>query len=343
MLNRSAIIPIFLPYAGCGEKCIYCNQELLTERSTTMNPTQVTQFIERTIPTINRTEYPDVEVAFYGGTFTDLPPQDQEAYLRGIHPFIETHLASRIRISTRPDTIDRSLLVFLKNYHVGYIEIGVQSFDNEVLIHSKRGYTAEEALQACDLVQRNDFHLGIHLMLGLPGDTPDKSIESARTAARLQPDLVRLHPTLVLKDTELARMYQRREFSTWSLDKMIDTLCTIVMLLEKKHISIGRIGLQMTSAMREQGAIVAGEAFRHLRDRCMSRIFRDKMINALDTQKGNVTLSVHPKELAFAIGYKKENLLFLCEKYPELRVRITVDHSLPEGSVICSREQNDEV
>ena len=108
-------------------------------------------------------------------------------------------------VHRRPDYINSAILDNLKAHQVDIIELGVQSFDEAVLKASKRGHKISDIYYACNLIKTYGFSLGIQLMIGLPNDSKEKSIESARLAAQIQPDIARLYPTLVLPDTELQR------------------------------------------------------------------------------------------------------------------------------------------
>ena len=261
MKKRPAIISVFLPYAGCKKHCIYCNQSLLSEQEESMTPDQVYEFVKKIACSIDRKKFDKVDVAFYGGTFTDLPLSKQEKYLSKMKPFIESGEINALRLSTRPDSIDEKIVNRLINSGVRFVELGVQSFDDQVLQKSLRGYNGKQAIKACKIVEKSGLKLGIHLMVGLLGDTKEKSVESAVKAAKLNPDLVRIHPILILKDTKLAKMYKNGEYSIWSREMMIETICKMMSVFKKKNIHIGRVGLQITDAMQKPGAIIAGKEF----------------------------------------------------------------------------------
>ena len=84
----------------------------------------------------------NVEVAFYGGSVTAIPLEEQSEFLKVAHSYKEKGFVKYIRLSTRPDAIDDKILENLKNYGVDIIELGVQSLDPEVLILSNRGHNA---------------------------------------------------------------------------------------------------------------------------------------------------------------------------------------------------------
>jgi len=195
------------------------------------------------------------ELAFYGGTFTGLPEEKQREYLKWAQKWISEGVVESIRISTRPDEIDEEKLLFLKDYHVKIVEIGVQSFFDDVLEASKRGYSAEDALKACHLIKRMGFILGIHLMIGLPKDDRIKDIISALKCIEAGADLVRIHPTLVFKGAELFRMMKEGLYTPLSLEEAVDIASDMVIILEGNEVKVIRLGYYVP---QEQAQTVIG-------------------------------------------------------------------------------------
>ena len=94
-------------------------------------------------------------------------------------------------MSTRPDCISDSILERLKKYDASIIELGVQSMDAKVLIDSVRGHDIESVIKSAKLIKEHDIKLGLQMMVGLPSDTEEKCIETARKFISLNPDCVR--------------------------------------------------------------------------------------------------------------------------------------------------------
>src|SRR5690606_3404787 len=117
-----------------------------------------------------------VEVAFYGGSFTGIPMDIQRELLKVPLEYKNKGLINAIRLSTRPDYIDNDILDMLEAYKVDTIELGVQSLNNDVLINSGRGHNSEQVYMASKLIKEHNFNLGLQMMVGLPGDSREKSI-----------------------------------------------------------------------------------------------------------------------------------------------------------------------
>ena len=108
-----------------------------------------------------------VEVAFFGGSFTGIDENIQNSLLEVVQPYIKEGKVNSIRISTRPDYINKDILKRLKHYKVKTIELGVQSTNNYILAKSKRGHTFEDVKIASKLIRKHGFILGHQMMVGL--------------------------------------------------------------------------------------------------------------------------------------------------------------------------------
>ena len=143
----TTIIPIFLPYSGCRERCTFCNQKVMEEEFP--SPSSARALIEAALSHIpSQKKNRKRQIAFYGGSFTAMNFQDQRQYLEGVQPFRSSGQVDSLRISTRPDALSEVSLDLLKRYGVETVEIGAQSMINEVLILANRGHRAEDTISA---------------------------------------------------------------------------------------------------------------------------------------------------------------------------------------------------
>ena len=125
-----------------------------------------------------------VEVAFFGGSFTAIDVNKQIELLEAVQEYISNKKVNSIRISTRPDCIDKEILKRMKKYHVKTIELGVQSTNNYILNRCKRGHTGEDVKKASKLIRMHGFVLGHQMMIGLPESTKQDEINIAKDFAR---------------------------------------------------------------------------------------------------------------------------------------------------------------
>ena len=335
-MKTHAIIPIFIPHLGCPNDCVFCNQRKITARTCAPSADSVRATIEEWLSTLEvkrrSGDLECLEVAFYGGSFTGLDIEEQSMYLAVAKEFLEAGRIDGVHLSTRPDYIDEVILDNLKAYGVKTIEIGVQSFDDEVLRKSNRGHDAAAVYKAAELIKSYGFNLGIQLMIGLPGDSLESCIYSAKEAARLQPSLARLYPTIVLDDTKLLEMYESGEYQALSREEAILRTKEMYKILDAAGIYIMRVGLKSTDIIGDGGAINGGTYHPAFRQLVESAIARDKIEPQLDEiTEGRVDISSSPAWFSNLIGNGGENKKRWADKYPALNIKYCVDESLEDG------------
>ncbi|MDR0339257.1 MAG: radical SAM protein [Desulfovibrio sp.] len=240
--SRRRIYPLFLPFAGCRKRCLFCAQEIQTGR-TVMDVAEALRLAGADLKKKKEHGAPPPEVAFFGGTFTALAPEDFQASLAAALRWREQGLASSLRCSTRPDALTPALIADLASAGFTQVELGVQSFQDEALARSERGYDARTALEACRMVQDSGLGLGIQLMPGMPGLDAPGAARDVALAREIAPLCVRLYPCLVLEDTALARLWRAGKYTPWTLEATVNFLARSCLKLEKAGIAVIRMGL----------------------------------------------------------------------------------------------------
>lgn len=338
--NRSmkthAIIPIFIPHAGCPHDCVFCSQKAITARSAAPAVEDAEALILRNLASIEANpNIKEKEIAFYGGSFTGIPEREQNAYLKLALKYKKRGRIGKIHLSTRPDYINEKILKNLKEHSVDIIELGVQSFDETVLRKSARGHSAEAVYKGAELIKKYGFTLGIQLMTGLPGDSHASCIYSAEETVKLSPELARIYPTVVIEGTALADMYRSGAYTPPTRKQTLHTVKEMYKILVSAGINVIRIGLKSTDIIKsEDGAVVAGEyhpAFRQLVD---SEIARESMLEQLASHgisagsKGRAEFVSSPVSMSNMIGTNKTNKLYFAEHFPALSIKYSSDKSL---------------
>ena len=346
-MKKHAIIPIFIPHRGCPHDCVFCNQRKITARTEYVMPSDARKIIDTWLTTLRpegsegASQGNTVEAAFYGGSFTGLEIEEQSSFLEVTYEYKKKGLIDKVHLSTRPDYIDREILDNLRRYSVDTIELGVQSFDDEVLRLSNRGHSSEDVYRAVSLIKEYGFELGIQLMIGLPGDSIETCIMSARKTAELAPSLARLYPTIVLDDTELYEMYARGEYEPLSREEAVYRTKEMYKILDDAGITIMRVGLKSTDIIGEGGAINGGTyhpAFRQLVEGEIAKERIEPLLeeivskNVISGDKPcTVTVSANSLWFSNMTGHKACNRIYFREKYPMLDIRYRTDNSLPDG------------
>ena len=327
------IIPIFLPHLGCRERCLFCNQK--TTAKEVPFPKTVREFIEISLHHLSfHSLKSEKQVAFYGGSFTAMSRAVQACYLNEVQTFISADRINSIRISTRPDALNEETLTMLKAYGVKTVEVGVQSMVDEVLLLSKRGHTAENSSTAILRLKHSGFEVGVHLMIGLPGDTCDKFLQSLDQIIGLKPDFVRIHPTLVLRGASLEELWRSGKYSPLTLDEAMEWLKKGMLKLERASIPVARIGLQPTQELEEN--LLAGPFHPALHQLVDSAIFYDMAETLLQKHLdgSKPVFLCNPKDLSNLRGQKNGNIFRLKEHFNLSDIFVFGMEEVTRGSLV---------
>ncbi len=246
---RHKIVPIFIPFAGCVQRCIFCAQDIQSGKNIFFTNEDIQTYLEQTKQElINRKKKhkPPVELAFYGGTFTALPHEHFNQCINFTKEMTQQGLCTGARCSTRPDAIVGSheqRLVHMRKAGFKCIELGVQSFDNTALYLSKRHYDKHCVLEAAVHIKAQGFTLGVQLMPGMPGVTEEIFAQDVQQSLSINANFLRFYPCQVIEGTELALLWKQGKYAVWSLEKCIEALSEAWLLAHKAHIPVIRMGL----------------------------------------------------------------------------------------------------
>ncbi|HBF3430730.1 TPA: radical SAM protein [Clostridioides difficile] len=312
---KKRIIPIFVPHKGCPHDCIFCNQKKITGVSTDVTSEDARNIIEECLETIDKDA--DVEIAFFGGSFTAIDIDIQKSLLSVSKEYVEKGLVKDIRMSTRPDCIDEDILSMLKEYKTSIIELGVQSLDEKVLLDSIRGHQSEIVYKSSKMIKNSGIKLGLQMMIGLPADTEEKCIFTAKKFVELKPDCVRVYPTLVVKDTGLEKLMEQNKYNPFTLEESVNIVKKVLVLFYVNNINVIRVGLQATDDIQIGKAVLAGPyhpAFRELVEADMIKDYLEFVILQNKNIKQMLVKS-NKKNISKIIGNKKTNVKYMEEKF----------------------------
>ena len=320
-MKKQYVIPIFVPHLGCPNDCIFCNQKSISGQKKNMTRQEAKNIIETHLKSINK-ENSLVEIAFFGGSFTAIEEKQQEELLGLAYEYIKNKKVDSIRVSTRPDYINKTILKRLKKYKVKTIELGVQSANNYILNRCKRGHTFEDVKKASKQIKWYGFNLGHQMMVGLPDSSEKDDIQTAKDLIKLKPKMVRIYPVLVIKGTELEREYQNKEFIPLTVSQAVERSKEILKLFAKKKIQVIRIGLQNTETIADptskESEVVAGPYHPAFGQLVEDSIWYDKIVKEIKKINANVVrveIQTNTKNINNVVGHKKENLEKLKDTY----------------------------
>lgn len=250
------IIPIFIPHYGCTHACVFCNQQKITGQAMPVSAEEVAGIIDEHLARITQSRH--IEVAFYGGSFTALEKKVQQELLTPAYEALRRGKIHAIRLSTRPDCITDEIVESLIALGVSTIELGVQSLDDKVLEASARGHSSADVTKAVAVIKKRKIACGIQVMPGLPGEDWVSLIATAKGIIQLQPDFVRVYPTLVIAHTQLAAMHNNGSYQALSMEDGVSRAAYLKMLFARHHIPVIRTGLQATEDLGKREIVLAG-------------------------------------------------------------------------------------
>ena len=333
--KRHRTIPVFMPEMACPFRCIYCNQRVITGQNIFLTDDEILKTIEERLATIG--EDCETELGFFGGTFTGMPLEEQERMLKIVEPYLSNEKIKSIRLSTRPDYINKDVVELLRKYGVGTVELGVQSLDDEVLRKTCRGYDSRCVYDAVDMLQRNAIEVGMQMMIGLPGDSDEKSINTARKIIECGATNTRIYPTLVVKNTILAKMYERGEYLPLTLDEAVGITKQIMPMFEEAGVKVLRVGLHPTEGFINGSDYLAGPFHVSFRELVETAIWKNILEKKMPKEEGNITVTVSPEMVNWAVGYHSSNKLILEKKFK--RVKYLTDARMKGREVKISIEK----
>ena len=331
MSARESIIPVFVPHLGCPNDCVFCNQRRI---SGAMEPATA-EDVKKAIADAAALPYIGAkrQLAFYGGSFTAIPSCQMLSLLNAAKEALDEGSITSVRLSTRPDAIDGEILNTLAAHGVETIELGAQSLDDEVLLLSGRGHTAKDVEDASRLIKERGFKLILQMMTGLPGDSEEKSIETARRIIALRPDGVRIYPTVIVRDTALFDLWQAGEYSPHTVEDAVNVCARLVPMFEKAGIPIIRLGLNPTEEL-SGGMAAAGAYHPALGELVKSEIMYRKAAAMMEnvSSGSRVKLGVAPNKISQMTGQKRRNIIKLTERFSLSELKV-VPADLPGDNI----------
>lgn len=181
-----------------------------------------------------------------------------------------------LNIETRPDWINPEEIRRLRLIGCTRAEIGLQHTDPEILSITKRGHTLAQMITATRLLKDAGFKTDFHLMPQLPGSTPQKDYEMiAEVFANpdLRPDMIKIYPLAVMKNTELYKWYQAGTFTPYPDEEMLEMLIKAKSELIPRYCRISRLIRDIPST-----EIVAGNKITNLRETIQSEMKKRGLI-----------------------------------------------------------------
>lgn len=303
-MSKHANVSIFVAHIGCPNMCSFCNQHTISGSLSLPHAKDVMQACEKALE--SGLDMSNTEIAFFGGSFTAIERSYMIELLSAAKPYVDMGFKG-IRISTRPDCIGHGILSILKEYGVTSIELGAQSMNDTVLSLNDRGHTAEDVIAASKLVKQYGFTLGLQMMVGLYGSTPELDKASAREIIALRPHEVRIYPVVILNNTKLGDLYKMGIYKPYTLENTVEICAELLDMFEQNGIKVIKLGLHASEIV--EADMLGGLYHPALRELCEAERFKRLMSKMIGNDKA-VTFTVRPNDLSKALGQKRSNIAY---------------------------------
>jgi len=331
---RHVNVGLFVPHNGCPHQCSFCNQKTISGHTAQVTAEDVDS---AAMTAIKNPDSVGGEIAFFGGSFTAIDRKTMLELLSAAYKYVENKSFKGIRISTRPDAIDNEICDILKRYGVTAVELGAQSMNDKVLSMNRRGHTANDVVNASNLLKSRGFELGLQMMTGLYGSTDEDSIETAEKIIELQPDTVRIYPTVVLEGTQLAELYRSGEYVPQTIENAADLCAKLLLMFHRNNINVIRTGLHSGGNVEE--GFVAGAYHPAFKELCDGKIYLTLALDYIKRNplpKGRINIYVSPSAISQMTGQKKKNIIALAELGYDARV--IADSTIPKYDLSIRNE-----
>ena len=325
-MKKQSIIPILLIENKYPYNCTFYQEG----NKTIETKAEVKKTIEKHLK--QETEADEVEVAFLGKSFTSIDKEKQIELLETVNEYIEQRKVDSIRISAKPNEINKTVLKELKRYNVKTIELEAVSCNDYILRHNEMQYKFKDIKKASRIIKWRGFNLGFQMMIGLPGSTRIDEINTAKAIVKLKPKVARITPIYIIKGTELEEEYNEERYQPLTEMQGVEICKELVRLLADKDVETIRIGFQ-DAELKEGEGIIAGPyhpAFRQWVEVAMWNDAIVEKIKQLNAKVKEVEVTVNPMDVENVIGINNENILKLKEMY-DVDLIVKSDEGIKQG------------
>ena len=202
--------------------CIFCSSSGSGDYAGNVHDHLEKQF--QTISQIMKRKWPECAyIAYFQANTNTYGPLDKIKKM--IQPFLEKEDVKGIALATRPDCLSEEIVCYLSEINQTkdvYIELGLQTIHDETSKLINRGHTYQEFLDGLALCRQYNLEVCVHIINGLPFETKEMMIETAKTLGQLDIQALKIHMLFVVKNTKLQQMYENHEFEMLTRQEYID-------------------------------------------------------------------------------------------------------------------------
>jgi radical SAM protein (TIGR01212 family) len=149
-----------------------------------------------------------------------------------------------IAIGTRPDCVNDEIMDIIAAYAPSYeiwLEYGLQSIHNTTLSTINRNHRYEDFLKAVAMAKVRNIKVCAHIIIGLPGESKNEVLATAKELGRLKVEGIKIHPLHVVRGTKLEQLYISNSYNPWGFNEFVDVVTEFLRYLWPRT-TIQRIG-----------------------------------------------------------------------------------------------------
>ncbi|MDL1969314.1 MAG: radical SAM protein [Deltaproteobacteria bacterium] len=324
-------LPIFTKPHSCGGSCIFCpkqngipnsyieNEDTLFAKACSYSPIAQFKRFSKRIRIPNVSSCIPTEIIILGGSFSSHKKEYRKKFLNDLYASMlglkecnvlnnaVTHpqyIPSVVTVESRPDQINTSECIFLRELGISKVEIGVQHTSNTVLHFNRRGHGQSAIIEATRLLKEEGFKVGYHIMLGLPNATQKDDIKMLTATlwkTEYSPDYLKIYPCVLLKNP----VFQPKLFHLYKSEKWFpisnNDVTFLLRALSKSipsYVRISRIQRQFNPKTILRGVspgvrIKSGVTFLDIRSREVGHVFPDIDLAQINAVMENVTFRLN--------------------------------------------------
>jgi len=210
-MNSEQVSGLYIHIPFCLSKCLYC--DFYSSTSLSALP-QFLDALSKEMAMYGNRFNPFDTVYFGGGTPSLLRPEQLESVLVRVREHFDLMPNTEITVETNPADLNRSYLESMREIGINRINIGVQSFDQEVLGFLGRRHSAKQAISAIKASRKAGFHnVGLDLIYAVPDQNIESWLDTLKQAVVFSPEHLSCYQLTLEAKTPLGKRFQAGEFS----------------------------------------------------------------------------------------------------------------------------------
>lgn len=206
--------------------CIYCSAKGSGDFGGSPSETITEQFAEVKKKLVNKWGNDLFYIPYFQANTNTYAPLERLKKLYG--EALAQENAVGLAVSTRPDCISEEAADYLeelsrKTYLT--VELGLQTIHDSTAALINRCHTYSDFLNCYEMLEKRRINVCVHIINGLPFETREMMLDTAKELGRLRPHAVKIHLLHIIRGTALAEMFERGEFEEMSMEDYIETVC----------------------------------------------------------------------------------------------------------------------